>query len=153
MQRNLAQKGHNILATDPEILRMLDLQRRVFRVACDPLRYGLTLKVIGCDSGIPDSTLRTYADGQCAMSLPAFVKLCGVLPDELLSLLLPENKRLVSISADSDHDGLAALCIDYAAEVGRARSPNSPAGVEISDCEDDTLKGKRAKVTAIGGGK
>ena len=137
------------MATNPEISRQLDLQRRVFRIATDPLRYGLTIKVIAFDSGIPDSTLRTYADGSTAMSLHAFVKLVGVLPDELLSLLLPESRILAPVAKAGDHDTFAAHCLDYAATYAAARHPNGPGGTDIDLAEAADLEASKAKVRAV----
>lgn len=137
------------MATNPEISRQLDLQRRVFRIATDPMRYGLTIKVIAFDSGIPDSTLRTYADGSTAMSLHAFVKLVGIIPDELLSLLLPETRQLVPVAKGGDHDTFAVNCLDYAAQYAAARHPDSPGGVEIDLVEAADLDAAKAKVRAV----
>lgn len=137
------------MATNPEISRQLDLQRRVFRIATDPMRYGLPVKVIAADSGIPESTLRTYADGSSAMSLHAFVKLIGVLPDDLLSLLLPETRQLVPVAKGSDHDALAANCLDYAARYAAARHPNSPGGVDIDLVEAADLDATATKLGVV----
>lgn len=137
------------MATNPDISRQLDLQRRVFRVATDPMRYGLTLKVIAFDSGIPDSTLRTYADGTTAMPLYAFVKLCGVLPDDLLSLLLPEDRALVSLESGGCPDTFARHCIDFASNLAAARHPDSPAGVDLDLTELADLDQRKARVKAV----
>ena len=137
------------MATNPEISRQLDLQRRVFRVATDPMRYGLTLKVIAFDSGIPDSTLRTYADGTTAMPLFAFVKLCGVLPDELLSLLLPDTRAIVTVEAGGCPDTFARHCIDFTSTLAAARHPDSPAGVDLDLTERADLASVKARVKAV----
>lgn len=138
------------MATNPEISRQLDLQRRVFRVATDPMRYGLTLKVIAFDSGIPDSTLRTYADGSTAMPLYAFVKLCGVLPDELLSLFLsPADRAVVTVTGGTCPDTFARHCIDYTSTLAAARHPDSPAGVDLDLTERADLAASQARVRAV----
>lgn len=126
--------------------RIREEQRRIFRVAMDPLRYGLTLKAIGIDAGIPYTTLRTYADGSSIMSVEALHKLCGVIPDELLSLLLPGGRVIVQPEQDACHDSFASKCIDFAAMHMSARHPDSPCGVEISPCEDSSLSAKRQKM-------
>ena len=126
--------------------RIREEQRRVFRVATDPMRYGLTLKAIGIDTGIPYSTLRTYADGSSMMPIDALYKLCGVIPDELLSLLLPEGRCIVTQSDDDDHDGMASRCMDFAAELQRARHPESEAGVDIGPGEHNVLSMKRKQI-------
>lgn len=137
------------MALDDMILhRLLEEQCRVFRVACDPLRYGLTLKAVSIDSGIPPSTLRTYAAGQAIMPVTALYRLCGVIPDEVLSLLLPGEHMIVLHRDDGDHDTLASNCIDFAGRVAGARHPASPGGVEITDAEDRDLTASSARLRA-----
>lgn len=131
--------------------RLLDTQRRVFRVACDPLRYGLTLKIISIDSGIPDSTLRGYASGHVAMPMSALVMLFPVLPSELLSAFLPEGFAIVRTDT-ADHDQMAALCLDFAMTHTAARNPDSEWGVDIGPEEDSALSGRIAQLRAKTGG-
>lgn len=72
-----------------------DAKRRqvaVFQAACNPRKYNMTLIGIAGLSGIPYSTLRTYAghNGETVeMPTSALWHLAGVLPDELLAVLLP----------------------------------------------------------------
>jgi hypothetical protein len=136
------------MTDDPMILQTRDLQRRVFRVACDPLRYGLTLKAISLDSGIPDSTLRTYASGSACMPLSALRRLFGVLPIELLSALVPDGWCIAATNAP-DHDDLAATCIDFAGAHARARHPESEAGVYIGPSEQRELDGKATRLKGV----
>lgn len=133
---------------DPTILRTRDLQRRMFRIAADPLRHGLTLKAIALDSGIPESTLRTYASGQACMPMAAFWKLFGVLPVELLAVLVPDGWTLARTS-ETDHDDLAATCIDYAGSHARARHPESEHGVDIGPGEQRELEGKATRLRGV----
>lgn len=129
--------------------RTKDLQRRMFRVATDPMRFGLTLKAIAFDSGIPETTLRTYSSGAAGLPFHCFRKLAKVLPDELLSIMLSEDeKAIVSCSDDGDHDTIAATCIDYAGAHVRARHPESECGVDIGPGEHVDLTGKRAQLRA-----
>jgi len=130
--------------------RMREEQKRIFRIATDPMRYGLTLKAIAIDSGIPFSTLRTYADGSAIMPITAVFKLCKALPTELLSLILPEGLAITANGERIDHDDMAAKALDYSMEYARARHPDSPAGVQIAACEEAVLTGKAAKLRAIG---
>lgn len=120
-------------------------QEVIFRVAKSD--HGLSLKTISADSGIPYSTLRSYAgnNGSTAMMpLDAQYALVGVIPDYLLSLLLPEGRSIVSVPDDIDHDALATLCRDYLATKDAAHGPSSPSGRDISGCEDDRLREKAA---------
>ena len=128
--------------------RSKETQERVFRIA---QRDGLTLKAISLDSGIPYSTLRSYAgnNGETAeMPVSALFRLVGVIPDELLSLMLPEGRAIVQVPADIDHDEVANAMADYLAEKQHAHHPESPAGREIAPCEDNVLRGKFARVRA-----
>lgn len=125
------------MQTDKTIL--LNKQERVFRIAGDLSRYGLTLKMISMDSGIHYDSIRNYAAGKTEMPLSAFNALIGVLPDELLSLLLPEAKAIVSLPEGIDHDEIEDMCADYMATKAKAHHKDSPAGREISDCEREAL--------------
>lgn len=143
----IAGKVNGILAADNIIShRIREEQRRIFRIATNPLRYGLTLKAIEADSGIPYNTLRSYANGSSMMPVEALHRLCGVIPDELLSLLLPGGRIIVQPGQDACHDSFASKCIDFAAMHMSARHPDSPDGVEISPCEDSALSAERQKM-------
>lgn len=124
---------------------ILAAQELMFRVATDPMRGGVPLKVIAHASGIPYGTLRTYAAGTM-MPVSALAMLSGVIRDDLLSMLLPGNRMIVNAPDDVDHDTLAALCIEFAAEHARARHPDSPGGVEITATEGHGLDQKAAKL-------
>lgn len=144
MPQPISRKVKTIVPDERTIL--LDRQRRVFRIACDPRRYGLTLGIIAADSGLGYDSVRHYAAGETAMPMCAFLALIGVLPDELLSLLLPEGRLLVQVPVNVDHDAACEAMRAYVDAKERAHHPESPAGREISDCEDETL---RAKLTVV----
>jgi hypothetical protein len=117
-------------------------QERIFRIA---QRDGLTLKAISLDSGIPYSTLRSYAgnNGETAeMPVSALYKLVGVIPDELLSLLLPEGRAIVAVPENMDHDQIADACADYLHAKNAAHHPESEAGRDISPREQEALDAK-----------
>lgn len=124
--------------------RAREAQARMFRVACDPLRFGLTLKLIAMDAGIPYSTLRGYAAGETEMPVSALVRLCGVLPGELLSVLLPEGWAIAREADEVCHDSLAMACSDFTRSHAEARHPASEAGCDISAAEAETLRARRA---------
>ncbi len=125
---------------------VLNAQSRVFRLA--ERDYGLTFKALSLESGIPYNSIRNYAHGETVMSLTALLKLAGVIPDVLLSQLFdPVGKVLVDAEPDDgDHDTVAECCDNVAQLVRRARHPASPAGVEIADCEDRTIRAARAQL-------
>ena len=122
-------------------------QERIFRLA--QRDYGLTLKAISLDSGIGYTTIQSYSRGEAVMSIASLFALIGVIPDELLSLLLPEGRAIVSVPENIDHDQLAEAMHDYLSTKTAVHHPESPAGREISDCEDEKL---RAKFTVVAGG-
>lgn len=123
-------------------------QEMVFRIA---LRGPLTLKAISLDSEIPYNTLRSYAGHNGAtseMPVSALRKLVGVIPDELLSLLLPDGRQIVQAPESLNHDEVCKAMQEYCSAKSDAHHPDSPGGREISDCEDNILRGKFAQVKA-----
>lgn len=134
--------------TDKTIMQMRDRQQRVFRIATDPTRYGLTLKLIAADANLGYDSVRHYASGETIMPITALFALVGVIPDELLSHLLPEGRAIVRVPEELDHDEVCEAMQDYLHEKARAHHPDSPGGREIAPCEDNVLRGKFAKVAA-----
>lgn len=123
-------------------------QERIFRIA---QRQGLTLKAISLDAQIPYNTLRNYAghNGETAeMPVSALGKLVGVIPDELLSLLLPEGRVIVQAPSEIDHDQVCEAMQDYLHEKHKAHHPDSECGPAIGPKEDNVLRGKFAQVAA-----
>lgn len=120
----------------------LAAQRRIFRLAARD--HGLSLKIISADSGVPYTTVRTYAGNngaQAVMSIPAFIKMVGVIPDALLSQLLdPADRHLEANDDDNELDDLADRADEVAREVRRARHPASPGGTEIIAIEEERIK-------------
>lgn len=138
------------MPTDKTIIeQMLDRQRRVFRIAQDPARYGLTLKLIAADAQLGYDSVRNYASGDTQMPLTALYALVGVIPDELLSLLLPDGRQIVAVPANMDPDQVESACRDFLADKGKAHHPESPAGREISDCEAAALSKRVAHIVAV----
>jgi hypothetical protein len=132
-------------ANDRILARTLATQQRIGRLAKN--EYGLTLECISFESGIPYATVRSYfsqAKNVRLAELPIsnFVKLIGVIPDELLSQLLSPADRHLAHDADedSDLDDLADKADEVAREVRRARHPKSPGGTEIIAIEEERIK-------------
>lgn len=121
-------------------------QERVFRLA--QRDHGLTLKAISLDSSIGYTTVQSYAKGEAVMSIAALFKLVGVVPDELLSLLLPDGRVIVQAPEEIDHDQLASGMVEYLAEKQQAHRPESECGPAIGPTEDNVLRGKFARVRA-----
>lgn len=135
---------------NPKIVdQMRDRQQRMFRIAMDPTRYGLTLKMIEADSGLDYDSLRNYAAGKTTMPITAVDALIDVIPDELLSLLFSSSRIIVRVPEEIDHDRLGALCQDYLRAKAEAHHPLSPSGRDLSDCEDTRLRSKAARLRAV----
>jgi hypothetical protein len=123
----------------------LATQKRIGRLAKN--EYGLTLELIASESGIPYATVRNYFSQQknfkhAELPVSAFVKLCGVIPDDLLSQLLDPADRHLAHNHDEDHDldDLGDKADEVAREVRRARRPDSPGGTEIIALEEERIK-------------
>ena len=118
-------------------------------------RRQISLTMLHHDSGIPYSTLASYFPVDCAKVSPAIIPmtavyaLCGHLPDELLSLLLPDGMQIVRASEEIDHDELAAIAQEYLIEKSRTHSPDSPGGREITPEEDAALCQKAARLRMV----
>lgn len=121
-------------------------QERVFRLA--KRDHGLTLKAIHLDSGVDYDSLCNYAKGDTQMPVGVLCALVGVIPDELLSLLLPDGRAIVSIPDNIDHDEISTACRAYIDAKEQAHHPESPAGRDIAPCEDATLRGKVVRIRA-----
>lgn len=129
--------------------QILDRQKRVFRIAQDPTRYGLTLKMIIADSGLGKDSVGNYARGETEMPLSALDALIGVLPDELLSLLLPEGRVIVRLPDGIDHDEIEAAARDFLAAKGAAHHPLSEAGRDLGPNEVAALCKRAARLVAV----
>ena len=114
-------------------------------------RRSISLKVIAYDSDLSYDTLRSYfpASGDPAtISGAAIFCLCGHLPGDLLSLLLPDGFLVVRAPEGIDHDAAAEAMEDYLQAKNRAHHPESEAGREIGPGEDGVLTAKLAVVRA-----
>lgn len=128
----------------PAIIR--ETQERVFRI-CQA--NGLTLKAISLDAGIPYSSLRSYAGNSGAtsiMGIDVLYQLVGVVPNELLSLLLPSGNAIFTVPDDVDHDEIEEMARDYLATKAKAHRADSPEGPAVAACERNTLNGKVARL-------
>lgn len=133
---------------DNIVSRQKTEQERVFRLA--KRDHGLTLKAISLDSGLGYTTIQSYASGEAVMSIASLFKLVGVVPDELLSLLLPDGRQIVQAPEEIDHDELDKVMRDYVDTKAAAHHPESEAGRDIGPGENVVLIGKavRAKAAA-----
>lgn len=127
------------------------LKRRQEAMFLEAANRGITQKELHYATGLSLSIIGQYARGETAMGMPAALKVRQVVGAELFTMLFDDGDYLVEASKGLDHDDLAAGCIEYASAHAQARHPNSPAGVDIAECEEETLNGKAAKLHAIGG--
>lgn len=105
-------------------------------------RRGIALKAVALDAQMPYSTVLSYfpADGTPQiMSVASLFRLCNAIPDDLLSLLLPENRHIIKAPAGVDHDEFEAGCALFLDVKRRAHHKDSPAGEKISECENEAL--------------
>lgn len=117
-------------------------------------KLGITAKVIhydtgGDNGGISLSALGQYSRGESAMGLPVLLKLIGVVPDSLLSLLMPKGRVIVQAPEEIDHDDLAGVMVDYLAEKQKAHHPDSECGPAIGPKECNLLSRKVANLRAV----
>lgn len=126
--------------------RDIDISARQKRAQQDMFREaerrGITVKALHYDTGISQDTIRSWVRGDAVMSIGGLFQLVGVIPDDLLSMLLPDGRLIVRVPEGIDHDEFEDGCRDFLATKGQAHHPNSPAGREISDCEKDALDRK-----------
>lgn len=128
------------MSHDDNILaRQKRVQQSVFREA---VKRGTTLKAIGLDSENGYTTIQSWAKGEAVMSIAGLFSLCGVIDDDLLSMLLPDGRQIVRLPEDLDHDAISELAADYLATKAAAHREDSPGGLAIVDCERKTLDRK-----------
>ncbi|MBO9724333.1 MAG: hypothetical protein J7530_08160 [Novosphingobium sp.] len=131
------------MADNSNIVRAMRERQQTIRRQLD--QRNISLKALSMDSGIGYSTLLSYfpnPDGAAEpaqMPVSAIYMLCEHVPNDLLSLLLPDGNMIVSVPEGIDHDALEAWCIEFLRIKGEAHRPNSPAGRDLSDCEDERL--------------
>lgn len=128
---------------------ILDTQIQLFEDARHDLQLPLT--EIARQAKLPIGTVNAWAQGRNALSLWGIKKLLRVkrLAPLLSRFFEPEDYSLTAIDRQIDHDGVAADCIDFAAEHARARHPKSPGGVDIVEIEDRALRAKAVRLKAV----
>lgn len=110
-----------------------------------------SVKQLSNATGVSDRMIEcAMAAGYDHRPLPdwALLSIMSFLGVDFTNEFLPLAHQEAIELGDCDHDGLAANCIDFAAEHARARHPESPGGVDIVQVEDKALRGKRAKLKA-----
>lgn len=139
------------MPTNSNIVDVLKSRQLVMRREMD--RRGIAMKAVSFDSGIPYSTLLSYFPGDkdpvpALMPVSAQYMLCGAIPDDILSLLLPDGRLIVKVPEGIDHDEIAPAMREYLTAKDAAHHPESEAGREIGPGEDGSLRAKLAIVKA-----
>jgi hypothetical protein len=132
------------------------MRQRQRDVRCEIDGRGFHLKAVASKSGLEYGTLLTYFPG--GEREPAIIPMSAVyalaesraLPAEILSMLLPAGQMIVEVPEGIDHDQIAPAMREYLRAKDDAHHPDSPAGRDIADCEDKTL---RAKFAVVAGGR
>ena len=136
----IAKEVNRIMSHDDNIsARQKRVQQTIFREAC---HRGNTLKAIALDSGNGYTTVQSWAKGEAVMSIAGMFSLVEIIPDDLLSMLLPDGRQIVRVPENLDHDEIETACRDFLAAKGQAHHPESPAGREIAPCEQEALNRK-----------
>lgn len=128
--------------------RIKSKQSTAFRLA--ERDFGQKHKDIAEDAGMSVNSVGAYARGETVMGLAQYYKLCGVVSNELLSLMLPPGFAIVNVPENLDHDEIMRSIAEYSMLKYEAHRADSPDGEKISECEDAKL---RAKFAAIAGGR
>lgn len=141
------------MADNSNIVRSMRERQQTIRRQLDA--RAISLKALSMDSGIGYSTLLSYFPNPegtaepAQMPVSAVYMLCGHVPSDLLSLLLPDGFMIIAVPEDVDHDDLETWCVDYVRLKRGAHHTDSPAGREISDCEDRMLDRHVAGLRAV----
>ncbi len=126
------------MADNSSIVNVVRGRQLVMRREMD--RRGISMKAVSFDSGIPYSTLLSYFPGEkdatpALMPVSAQYCLCGAVPDDILSLLLPDGRLIVRIPEAIDHDEIAAWAEEYNARKLAAHRADSECQEQIGPTE------------------
>ena len=150
MAAQIAGKVRKIMCDDSDIMRGI---QAAVRNEMD--RLGMPLKVYASDAGIKDRTFMSYfqhTGERSVMPVTALRNLCGVLPERVLSLFLPDGFQIVRAPGAVDYDLLGQKCAEFAALKNEVHGVNSPGQREISECEQARLDELAAEIAVIAGG-
>ena len=124
---------------------MRDVQRTIREQL---IARGIALKFVAAKSGIPFPTLCTYfpgnergAEPREPVQLPsgALYKLCGVIPDDLLNLLMPDGFAIVRVPSGIDYDEISRWAHDFNAKKLAAHHADSECQEQIGPTERSEL--------------
>lgn len=124
-------------------------ENAIMRDALLTIRSGLDarnipLKVCAAKAGVSYSTFLSWFPASGTPQIPSLAALRGLakaLPGDLLSLLIADGFHIVPDPEGLDYDEFAAKCRTFIDVKDRAHHPDSPAGRDLSDCEQEKLRG------------
>ena len=146
MPTPLNRKVNAIVAYDCAITQaLLQRQKDMFRIAASK---GHSQAALCALTGLSASVMGQYARGETALSGPSILKLLNVLPESIVSMLLPDGALIVRTPDEMNHDDFEDCCREFVATKGAAHHVDSPGGREIAPCEDNVLRMAAARVKA-----
>lgn len=108
------------------------------------INRGLSMKVCASKGGFSYSTFLSWFPAGGTPQIPSLAVLPGLakaLPADLFDLLLPDGFHMARCPEGVDYDEFAAGCHAFLKRKTEAHHPDSPAGRDISDCEESSLDG------------
>ena len=124
---------------------LLQRQKDMFRIAA---ARGHSQAALCAHTGLSASVMGQYARGETAVSGPTLLKLLAVLPTELMSLLLDEGHCIVEKPVGIDYDSFADGCHAFLKRKSEAHREDSPAGRDLSECEQADLADRAVRLRA-----
>ena len=116
-------------------------QETIFR------RSTATQKCLEMDTGLHRNTLGSYARGEAVMSVASLRKLLPHMEEDLLSMLLGNDFRIVRVPEGVCLDTLEEDFLDFVKMKAAAHHPDSEEGREISKNEKADLMNKVTKIS------
>lgn len=113
-----------------------------------------TVKELANATGVKDRMIecaRLYADNIDHRPLPdwALLSIMRFLGPAFTTSALAPAGQVAAYDRETDHDTLAAFALEYASKHARARHPDSPGGVEITNEENDELDETAGRLRAV----
>ena len=149
----MAEKAHNFMCRNAR--KALNAQTEVGVCLSDP-DCPVTRASVAKRAGWHINTLATYfppnRDTQpTKLPLGSLWDLLesGALPDDLAALLMPDGFQVVAAPESIDVHEIGRIVAELHALKTAAHHPESPAGVDLSDCEVSGIAAKAAELKAV----
>jgi transcriptional regulator with XRE-family HTH domain len=105
---------------------------------------GVIHKVLAAKAGVGTTTWFSWFPQNGTPQVPSLAflpALAKALPGDLLSLLVPDGFHIVPDPEGLDYDEFSAGCRAFIDAKEQAHHPESPAGRDLSECEQEKLRG------------